>query len=324
MKYRDPDTKELKDIYCKTYDTVPIDTIVDFEGDTIPEGWEEISSSEDYGNLVVDSLECKNIYDDSNPRIVNYQMTSDKLESNPNCECILIPIQPNTTYTVSRQTKGTRFATGYLTKAPEASLEILNRIQDNDANSITSTSPSNAVYIIIWYYHTLTDTSSASSLRSGIQVEKGDKVTEYTSHKEYDNSQYFKHLYTTDMNEITESGMFTLIADKNIPATAGWYNVIAMYFNHDKSYGVQLAVGMDFDIIFIRRKQHGTWFDWYKLSDTTTQLNNKIDNLKGMGIGRTLVGLDVAFHNNLWCLKAVYDIDGALRTQYFYADDSIF
>ena len=46
MKYRDPDTREFKDITVKTSDTLPIGTIVDYDGTEVPSGWENV---ENYG-----------------------------------------------------------------------------------------------------------------------------------------------------------------------------------------------------------------------------------------------------------------------------------
>ena len=48
MKYNDNGT--YKDIYVKTFDTLPIGTEVDYDGNTVPDGWSEISP-----NLVIDS-----------------------------------------------------------------------------------------------------------------------------------------------------------------------------------------------------------------------------------------------------------------------------
>lgn len=45
MKYKDPVTGEWKEIYSKTADTLPVGSIVDFEGNEVPEGWEEVEGS---------------------------------------------------------------------------------------------------------------------------------------------------------------------------------------------------------------------------------------------------------------------------------------
>lgn len=48
MKYNDNGT--YRDIYVKSFDTLPVGTEVDYDGNTVPTGWTEISP-----NLVIDS-----------------------------------------------------------------------------------------------------------------------------------------------------------------------------------------------------------------------------------------------------------------------------
>ena len=38
------DDGEIKEIKVKSYDTLPVGTIVEYDGDTIPEGWEEVEN----------------------------------------------------------------------------------------------------------------------------------------------------------------------------------------------------------------------------------------------------------------------------------------
>ena len=45
MKYND--NGEYKDIYIKTFDTLPVGTEVDYDGETVPTGWSEISGYEE-------------------------------------------------------------------------------------------------------------------------------------------------------------------------------------------------------------------------------------------------------------------------------------
>ena len=46
MKFKDPITGEYKTLHLKTSDTLPVGTIVSFEGDEIPEGYEEVIGEE--------------------------------------------------------------------------------------------------------------------------------------------------------------------------------------------------------------------------------------------------------------------------------------
>ena len=45
MKYKDPVTGELKDIYVKASDTLPVGAVVDYDGEDIPAGWEQVEDS---------------------------------------------------------------------------------------------------------------------------------------------------------------------------------------------------------------------------------------------------------------------------------------
>lgn len=51
MKYRDPITGEFKDITIKVSDTSPVGTIVEYDGTTIPNGWELVNGSGTYKKI---------------------------------------------------------------------------------------------------------------------------------------------------------------------------------------------------------------------------------------------------------------------------------
>lgn len=53
MKYRDPQTGEFKDITVKVSDTLPIGAEVDYDGTTVPSGWEKVSN--DSGILILNT-----------------------------------------------------------------------------------------------------------------------------------------------------------------------------------------------------------------------------------------------------------------------------
>lgn len=74
MKYKDPITGELRDVIIKSGDTLPIGTIVDFDGDVIPDGYEEATEASD----VVNSLEGNEIYRAPSVKAVNEVLNGDK------------------------------------------------------------------------------------------------------------------------------------------------------------------------------------------------------------------------------------------------------
>ena len=51
MKYRDPQTGDFKDITVKVADTLPVGTIVEYDGTTIPNGWELVDGSGTYKKI---------------------------------------------------------------------------------------------------------------------------------------------------------------------------------------------------------------------------------------------------------------------------------
>ena len=56
MKYRDPVTGEFKDVTVKVSDTLPIGAEVDYDGTTIPNGWEQIEDVTTTENVVSRNL----------------------------------------------------------------------------------------------------------------------------------------------------------------------------------------------------------------------------------------------------------------------------
>ena len=48
MKYRDPETGKFKELYTKAADTLPVGTVVDYDGDEVPAGWEEVEETDNY------------------------------------------------------------------------------------------------------------------------------------------------------------------------------------------------------------------------------------------------------------------------------------
>lgn len=53
MKYRDPETGEFKELYTKAADTLPVGTVVDYDGDEVPAGWEKV---EETGVILYDNV----------------------------------------------------------------------------------------------------------------------------------------------------------------------------------------------------------------------------------------------------------------------------
>ena len=57
MKFRDPETREFKELYTKAADTLPVGTVVDFDGTEMPAGWEP---AEEVKNVIIPNTDLNN------------------------------------------------------------------------------------------------------------------------------------------------------------------------------------------------------------------------------------------------------------------------
>lgn len=89
MKYRDPETGQLKELSLKAADTLPIGTIVDYDGEEVPEGWEEAPETEKIVWINPNptssfSLQTINLdiegFDYDELEIISYNIASEKYE----------------------------------------------------------------------------------------------------------------------------------------------------------------------------------------------------------------------------------------------------
>ena len=56
IKYKDPQTRELKEISVKASDTLPIGTVVEYDGTEAPNGWEKVKDNSEIIELSVDDF----------------------------------------------------------------------------------------------------------------------------------------------------------------------------------------------------------------------------------------------------------------------------
>lgn len=72
------------------------------------------------------------------------------------------------------------------------------------------------------------------------------------------NSFKFQSLYgdTTDINEIVDSGIYSIYASENTPdGGTGWYNVIKLNYNNDMRYCFELVTVISSNVTYIRNGQ---------------------------------------------------------------------
>lgn len=205
MKYKDPITGELRDVIIKSGDTLPIGTIVDFDGDVIPDGYEEATEASDVvnslegneiyrapsvkavnevlngeksmGSIIVEDVTCKNLFN-KNSVLKGYELQSSDGSATTNSDWFVsdyIEIEPNKDYYLSGgRTIGTTNA------FYDSEKNYLGHIS---ALSGKITSLDNAKFVRF--------NGRLNELDSNIQLEKGPAATNYVEHKEFSNKQIY-------------------------------------------------------------------------------------------------------------------------------------
>lgn len=162
---------------------------IDLQGNTT----QEASPNPDYPSkveTVTGSVEVKirnkNLFTTAN-QILAYIggssfVLSDSSTSNDNYTAI-IPIKPNTSYTISRSIISSRFRVGFYSTKNALGKTLRNGRTSDSATNMTVTSGENDYYLYL-YYWTKNDTTSAEEIASTIQIEKGSQATDFIPHKQ--------------------------------------------------------------------------------------------------------------------------------------------
>lgn len=61
LKYKDPVTKEFKNIYMGSAESIPVGTVLEYEGDVVPQGFELVEEQESTDNKTINIMTVKNI-----------------------------------------------------------------------------------------------------------------------------------------------------------------------------------------------------------------------------------------------------------------------
>lgn len=224
MKYKDPITGELRDVIIKSGDTLPIGTIVDFDGDVIPDGYEEATEASD----VVNSLEGNEIYRAPSVKAVNEVLNGDKpmgsiVVEDITCKNILpnnIESQVINGVTITRNNDGSLTFNGtttaytkleivsnleldsgaytfYFSEKGTVSGNFFGAIRDENSgvigkdlqihNSITINKFSLTEAKRVTITVALGTNTTVTNFKIYPMLEKGSTATGYVEHKEYDN-----------------------------------------------------------------------------------------------------------------------------------------
>jgi hypothetical protein len=191
MKFKDPITGEYKTLHLKTGDTLPVGTIVSFEGDEIPEGYEEVVGEE--ARVVISSTEPttgeevwiqkgKNLFN-KNSVVVGYLNEDGSIDiENAYRTSAFITVIPNTTY-YKTKTDSVRSKFYDKNKKP-----LTNNYNDlGGSGNFAFTTPENAYYLRVSLTIENLDT---------LQIEQGDTATSY--------EPFTRKIYTKNDNGVYE------------------------------------------------------------------------------------------------------------------------
>ena len=147
-------------------------------------------SQEYINDLVINSIRTKNMF--GNYPIINGWLDGNIIRVNRTGteRLAFIECKPNTTYTLSRTTKTSKFRIGsYASDIPvmtnsNVDYNLENYVKDDNATSITITSGANAKYLIVEYCQIGTDSLDTilASLKS-MQLEEGSTATTFTKYQ---------------------------------------------------------------------------------------------------------------------------------------------
>ena len=213
MKFKDPITGEYKTLHLKTGDTLPVGTIVSFEGDEIPEGYEEVIGEE--ARVVISPTEPttgeevwiqkgKNLF---NPNNVNYNKwlsEAGELYTANEGDIVtsFIGVLPNINYTISGLIAAQWLVVcGY--DINKNFVALLLPSTGSSGISWTFKVPSNVAYIRCGF-------SGFKSSETDIQIELGDTATPYEPftrkiHIKNDNGVY-EEFYDETNREMYSTG----------------------------------------------------------------------------------------------------------------------
>lgn len=131
-------------------------------------------------------LRGKNLFDKDNAAylIGYFNKTNTAITTHANARTIYIPCEPNTTYTISRNTSYSYFYFGYTTVLPAVGVAVNGSVSaaSTSITSLTLTTGADAKYLVSYIYNGYSEegTSNAwDTIIGGIQIELGGAATDY-------------------------------------------------------------------------------------------------------------------------------------------------
>lgn len=215
MKYRDLDG-QFKEIHVKVGDTLPVGSVVDYEGEGVPAGWTEV---DDKGSLIVSSEEpttgeevwfqvSGNIFDKNNANLLDNTYVD--IQQNAiaaditNLKMFYVPIIGGKKYVV-KKVKTTRFRIGTTETIPKHGTSLINKSYNDEGTQIIINTSSNANYLSVYYFRGESDTLTEEEILNSVIIEEYPKKIHTKNDKgEYEEfyNEEEKEVYSADEQRI--------------------------------------------------------------------------------------------------------------------------
>jgi len=145
----------------------------------------DLDNAKDDLTSATETLAGKNIFnkDDYNFVKAGINSSTNKLAGNESLRTIYVPVDPDTTYTVSK-IQSARFIVGFTDSDTIANgTDVTGVVYNNNATALTSTSGSASKYILVTCY-VATETTAFDDILATLQIEKGSIATAYEAYSQ--------------------------------------------------------------------------------------------------------------------------------------------
>lgn len=244
-------------------ESYPIGTIVEYEGDTIPSGFELVEDNS--ASVIVSSTEPttgeevwlqrgKNLFDKNNANIFNGLIDDGSLTwySNANGCFVILEVKPNTTYTLSKKTAISEFAVASATNTPYIGMVVTKMISGSGKTEVSITTGENDKYLHIYVYYNTVSSGTLEETLNSLEVEEGSSITPKKIHTKTDNgyeefSNITLKVITPTLESIVKNGQITAIKSGNVVVV----EVSDLMLNSDrKEWSTTVATGLPKPLFF--------------------------------------------------------------------------
>lgn len=211
------------------------------------------TSFQPYSKQEVEINFGKNLFDKDNATVlqVNPATSGQALQPLSGARTIFVPIKPNASVTASttdRAQLDSYASVFFISGTPETATNWITRTNFDTKSAVTVTSPSNATYVGVYAKYS-NDQSAIKNALATIQIEYGDKATEY--------APYISNFTRNLISCTWENGMYSSTTGAKI-TTSGWRTSDKIKVSPSTQYIVS-ADGLGTNMNVLEYKEDGTF-----------------------------------------------------------------